>query len=65
MITNSLFAPTPFASYPFFNRSFSISNLATCNFNLSVSESDLLVCKAANEFPLCSFGSNAFSPNSL
>ena len=64
-VTYSLFAPTPSAQYPFFNRSFSISSLATISRSLSNSERFLLTCNAANELPGCPFGINAVSPSAI
>ena len=54
-----------FHKVPFFNLSFSISNFATVSLILSNSERFLLVCNAANGFPVCLFGINADSPSAI
>ena len=41
----------PFHYVSFFNLSFYISNCASCNFNISVSEIDLPVCNATKNAP--------------
>ena len=64
-VTNSLAAPTPFTKYPFFNLSFSISNLATINRNRSTSGRFLLTWSAANGFPGCPLWTKELSPSAI
>ena len=59
---NITIEPSPFTWYPFFNRSFSISNFISCKLDPSISVKVLLVCNAAKGFPGCPLGLKAASP---